>query len=83
MASGWQPAYVGMIGSKRKVEASLERLREELGDAAPWDALYSPVGLNIGGPTPAEIAVSVAAEMQAVRYGRAGHHHMRLEHSQR
>lgn len=82
MASDWQPAYVGMIGSKRKVMASRDRLREELGDRAPWDALYSPVGLDIGGPTPEEIAVAVAAEMQAVRYGKAGHRHMRLGQTQ-
>lgn len=82
MESDWRPAYVGMIGSMRKVMASLERLRNDLSDAAPWDALYSPVGLDIGGPTPEEIAVAVAAEMQAVRYGKAGHRHMRLGHTQ-
>jgi len=82
MASDWQPAYVGLIGSKRKAQATIARLRQELGDGAPWDAFYSPVGLDIGGPTPAEIAISVVAEMQAVRYGKAGHRHMRLGHSQ-
>jgi len=82
MASGWEPAYVGMVGSARKAETLAARLRNDLGDAAPWDALYSPVGLDIGGPTPKEIAVAVAAEMQAVRYGKAGHRHMRLGHTQ-
>ena len=79
MASSWQPAYVGMIGSRRKTEALLARLRDALGDAAPWNSLYSPIGLDVGGPTPEEIAVSIAAEMQAVRYDKPGHRHMRLE----
>ncbi|HHX42861.1 MAG TPA: hypothetical protein GX714_02570 [Chloroflexi bacterium] len=82
MGSDWRPAYVGMIGSQRKVRANVDRLRQELGDAAPWEALYAPVGLDIGGPTPAEIAVAVAAEIQAVRYGKAGHRHLRLGHPQ-
>ncbi len=77
MAAGWEPAYVGMVGSTRKAEGHTARLREELGNGAPWEALYCPVGLDVGGPTPEEIAVSVAAEMQAVRYGKAGHRHMR------
>lgn len=81
MASDWQPAYVGMIGSTRKTEAIVGRLRQELGDVAPWEVLYSPIGLDVGGATPEEIAVSIAAEMQAVRYDKAGHRHMRLGHS--
>lgn len=78
MEADWRPAYVGMVGSTRKVRASFDRLYQELGDAAPWDVLYSPIGLDVGGPTPNEIAISIIAEMQAVRYGKAGHRHMRL-----
>ena len=78
MASRWQPAYVGVIGSEHKARANLKRLQEDLGDPVPWNALYCPVGLDVGGPTPEEIAVAVAAEMQAVRYGRVGNRHMRL-----
>ena len=43
----------------------------------PEDILHMPAGLDIGGSTPDEIAVSVVSEMQAVRYGRSGHRHMR------
>lgn len=84
MTSPWRPAYVGMIGSRNKVSAQLARLRDEtakvpeLAERIDWDALYSPIGLRIGGPTPAEIALSIAAEMQAVAYGVHDQMHMRI-----
>jgi len=68
--------YIGMIGSRRKVHAILARiLRRELqmGRAAPDLArLRAPVGLALGGRTPAEIAVSVIAELLADRHGGHG-----------
>jgi xanthine dehydrogenase accessory factor len=56
--------YVGLIGSRSKVRNTLEKLKEA-GLKAP-DYLYAPVGLKIGGDTPAEIAIGVAAEVVAV-----------------
>jgi len=70
MGGALAPAYVGMVGSKGKSRGMIQRLRDELGDAAPWDVLHTPIGLDLGGRTPAEIAISIAAEIQAVRYGR-------------
>ena len=59
--------YIGLIGSKTKVKATLEQLiDEELNIPA---SLYSPVGLRIGGDSAAEIAVSIAAEIIAVNNG--------------
>ena len=55
--------YIGCIGSKRKIALTRERL---LGDGltpAQIDRLHAPIGLAIGAETPAEIAVSVAAEL--------------------
>jgi len=59
--------YIGMIGSKRKAitifrELTAEGLKPEL-----FDRVYSPVGLDIGAVTPEEIAVSIMAEIIAVR----------------
>ena len=59
--------YIGMIGSKRKVitifrELTREGLKPEL-----FNRVHSPVGLDIGAVTPEEIAVSIAAELIAVR----------------
>jgi len=79
MAAGWKPRYVGMIGSRQKSTQMVQRMVEELGaEKIDWPALYTPVGLDIGGPSPDEIAVSIVAEMLALYYGKAGHKHMRL-----
>lgn len=68
--------YIGMIGSRRKVHAILARIvrREQaLGRPAPDLArLHAPVGLALGGRTPAEIAVSIVAELLADRHGGSG-----------
>jgi xanthine dehydrogenase accessory factor len=63
--------YIGLLGSRRKTVLIAERLREEGIPADRLDAIHAPVGLDLGGRTPAEIALSVLAEMTAVRY-RAG-----------
>ncbi len=71
-------SYVGMIGAVRKVRNAHRRLSEE-GIAVP-DYLYAPVGIPVGGDSAGEIAVSVAAEIIAVRYGKpAGHHRIAVE----
>ena len=62
-------AWVGMIGSRRKVARFRSRLRAAGVAASQLDRLRAPVGLDIGAETPAEIAVSIAAEL--VRHRRA------------
>lgn len=59
--------YLGMLGSRRKVALTANVLREWKIDDAAIDAMHAPVGLPIGADTPEEIAVSVVAEMIAVR----------------
>ena len=64
--------YVGMIGSKRRVATVLRHLAEE---GYPIDALervYTPIGFDIGAETPEEIAISIMAELIAVRRGASG-----------
>jgi len=61
--------YIGVLGPRRR----LERLLEELAERAPaTGALYGPAGLDIGADTPAEIALSIVAEIRAVLAGRGG-----------
>lgn len=60
-------AYIGMIGSKRRISAVYELLEQEGYGRELFHHVYSPVGLNIGAETPAEIAISVLAEMISVR----------------
>ena len=59
--------YVGMIGSKRKVIAVYKALEKTGIPAEKFDRVYAPVGLDIGALTPEEIAVSITAELIAVR----------------
>ena len=57
-------AYIGMIGSQRRIRAVFELLEREQGIAPEkFDAIYAPVGLDIGARTPAEIAVCIMAEI--------------------
>lgn len=55
--------YIGCIGSKTKVKLTRERLLSEGFSEEELNRLHSPIGLQIGAETPAEIAVSVAAEL--------------------
>ncbi len=61
--------YIGMIGSRRKVLRILQRIRQRHG-LPSLDRVYSPVGLDIGAVSPDEIAVSIVAELVALRHGR-------------
>ena len=62
-------SYVGCIGSRKKVAATQARLREAGIDESRIQSLHSPIGLAIGAETPAEIAVSITAQMIAHRAG--------------
>lgn len=61
--------YIGCIGSRKKIAATREKLLSAGFSAAEIDRVYAPIGLPIGGDTPAEVAVSVAAQMIACRAG--------------
>ncbi len=67
---GREYRYLGMLGSVRKVRTLLDGLLRENADPERLRGLYSPVGFDIGSCTPAEIAVSILAQMIAVRNGR-------------
>ncbi|MCH8901284.1 MAG: XdhC family protein [Chloroflexi bacterium] len=67
-----EAAYVGMIGSRRRVGAVLTHLTRE---GLPQEALarvHTPIGLDIGAETPEEIAVSIIAQIISVRRGGSG-----------
>ena len=66
--AAWSPArYVAMVGSKRKVVSVAGELEKEGVPRAALERLHAPMGLDIGAISPEEIAVSVVAEMIAVR----------------
>ncbi len=63
-------AYIGMIGSQRRVDAVFKLLAEEQGiDPLKFDRVYAPIGIAIGAQSPAEIAVCIMAEMINVLRG--------------
>jgi len=72
LAAEPEPAYLGMIGSRRRVRATFTKLLEEGADPARLTRVRAPLGLDLGAQTPAEIAVAVAAEIVLLRRGGAG-----------
>jgi len=70
-AAGKGAAYIGLIGSRRKVATILARAADAGTPAEALRDLRAPIGLPIGAETPEEIAVSIAAEMIAVLRGGA------------
>ncbi len=67
-----QPAYLGMIGSRRRVRAAFEALVGAGVAPARLQEVRAPIGLDIGAETPEEIAVAIAAELISVRRGGGG-----------
>jgi xanthine dehydrogenase accessory factor len=64
-------AYIGMIGSTRKVTQTFEALSQEKFSADDLARVHAPIGLSIGAETPEEIAISIAAELIQVRAAKA------------
>ena len=64
-----EPSYVGMLGGKPKIKALFTRLKENGYAEEVLKQIHAPIGLDIGGEKPAEIAVSIMAEILASRYG--------------
>ena len=68
-------AYIGMIGSRRKIAGLFEYMRNRGMTDEQLDTVFTPIGLDIGGETPEEIAVAIMAEVQSSRYhGRSCRH---------
>ena len=66
-AIGTEARYISMIGSKRKTISVIHELEREGMPREMFEKIYAPMGLDIGAESPEEIAVSVVAEMIAVR----------------
>ena len=64
--------YVGLLGSKRKTILIAKMLRDEGTSEDRIRAVHAPIGLDLGGRTPAEIALAVMAELSMERFGGSG-----------
>src|SRR5216683_1189142 len=75
--------YVGMIGSKRKVLSVYKALESDGYKPEEFQRVYAPVGLEIGALAPEEIAISIVAELVAVRRNAEAAAHKRLQYEPR
>ncbi len=66
---GRERRYLGMIGSRAKVHRFLKRYDARGADMASFGEVHAPIGLAIGARDPGEIAVSIVAELIAIRRG--------------
>jgi len=73
--------YIGMIGSRRKVREGLTFIKNNFKHKLNLDNLYAPIGAEIGGDSPNEIAVSIMTEIQALVYGKKVNH-LRLNYDE-
>jgi len=69
---GTPAAYIGMIGSRRKVGTILSHLRADNVPEERLARVRAPIGLDLGGREPAEIALAILAEIEMVRHGGSG-----------
>ena len=67
-----RPDYVGMIGSKRRTNFVLDKLREEGADEDELKKVRAPIGLDIGAVSPEEVALAILAEIVGERRGGSG-----------
>jgi len=75
--------YIGMIGSKRKVLSVYQALEKEGFSPEEFKRVYAPMGLEIGALSPEEIAISIAAELVAVRRTAQSAQHKKLQREHR
>lgn len=68
----YDTAYLGLIGSVAKIEKIFGRLERDGVPREKLERVHSPIGLDLGGSSPGEIAVSIVAELIAVRHQRTG-----------
>ena len=63
-------AYAGMVGSRTKIDSIFSQLRQKGYTNAQLSRVHTPIGLDLGGETPAEIAVAIMAQIIAIQHGK-------------
>ncbi len=72
-----KPKYIGMLCSAEKLRDYLEKTYEKFGKDIDLSNFYSPIGLDLGGGSPEDIAISIASEILAIYHDKKDHKHMR------
>ncbi len=72
-SSHWRPKYIGMVSSRKKKKTLTDKLKKIVPDAN-MDICFIPIGLNIGGASVHEIAISIISEMQTIAYKKKAKH---------
>ena len=65
-------SYIGVVGSRRKTKYVREKLEAQGFTGEQLDSVYAPIGIEIGSETPAEIAISIAAQLIQIRSAKTG-----------
>ena len=63
-----EAGYIGLLGARRRLPERLHRLRAAGIDEAVLDRLHAPIGLDLGGKSPWEVAIAVIGQMVEERY---------------
>ena len=66
------PRYIGMLASRRKIQSLFAKLKERGVTQEALDFVHTPIGLDLGGETPQELAVGILAELLLVKNGKDG-----------
>jgi len=74
------PKYIGMLCSPTKLDDYLDKTYETFGQDIDLNHFYAPIGLDLGGNTPEDIAISISSEILAISNQKTNHLHMRETH---
>ena len=66
------PRYIGMLASRRKIQSLFAKLKERGVTQKELDFVHAPIGLDLGGETPQELAVGILAQLLLVKNGKDG-----------
>lgn len=64
------PRYIGMLASRRKIQSLFAKLKERGVTQEALDFVHTPIGLDLGGETPQELAVGILAQLLLVKNGK-------------
>ncbi|NLN80333.1 MAG: XdhC/CoxF family protein, partial [Erysipelotrichia bacterium] len=77
LTNKFKPKYMGMLCSPDKIKSYLEKTYQTFGKEINLSNFYAPIGLQLGGNSPEDIAISISSEILAVYHDKQDIKHMR------